>query len=301
MVSINKTLGGNKMSRKNQKGLVLVLAVVMALSMMLTGCGSTPATPSASTTVAAGTSTAAASTAAPELAPYEISWLFPNGAQADVDLVAAEMSKITKEKINATLKMTIIDWGSYAQNLQIKMASAEPMDLIWTDGGTLPYLPSVNKGAFAEITQDMLTQYGPNILKGVPEACWPAAKVNGKLYAIINTQVEGRTPGILFQKKFVDQFGLDLTKVTKLEDLTDFYTKVHASDPTLVPFEVAQSNSGGIFFNEYSSTLGIELLGRQNPAAVYISDDTTKVMNYFAAPETKAYLKLMHEWYLKGI
>lgn len=236
-----------------------------------------------------------------KLDPYQINWFFPNSAQPDVDLVAAEMSKITKAKINATLKMTIIDWGSYSQNLQIKMAAQEPMDLIWTDAGTLPYLPSVNKGAFTEITQDMLNQYGPNILRGVPTACWPAAKVNGKLYAIINTQVEGRTPGILFQKKYVTKFGLDLSKVKKLEDLTSFYEKVHGSDPTLVPFEVAQSTSGGIFFNEYSSTLGLELLGRQNPAAVYISDNATKVMNYFAAPETKAYLKLIHDWYLKGI
>ena len=33
---------------------------------------------------------------------------------------------------------------------------------------------------------------------------------------------------------------------------------------------------------------------------VYLSDDSTKVMNYFAAPETKAYLKLIHDWYIKG-
>ena len=292
------------MSKRNLKLLASLLAAVLAFSMILAGCGGT-SNPPAETTTAAGTTAAggteAAQTEAAKLPDYEISWFFPNSAQPDVDLVAAEMGKITKEKINATLKMTILDWGSYAQSMQIKMAASEPMDLIWTDGGTLPYLPSVNKGAFLEITQDMLKQYGPNILAGVPEKAWPAAYVNGKLYAIINTQVLGRTPGLIFQKKYVDQFGLDVTKVTKLEDLTSFYEKVHASDPTLAPFEVAQTTSGGIFFNEYSSTLGIEMFGRQNPAAVYIADDSTKVMNYFATPETKAYLTLMHEWYQKGI
>lgn len=289
------------MLRKNAKVLSLILAVVLALSMILVGCGSSKAPEVGTDTKTSDSSAVDTVAKTSELEPYEISWFFPNGAQADVALVAEEMSKITKEKINATLKLTILDWGSYAQNMQIKLASAEAMDLVWTDGGTLPYLPLVTRGAFLEITDDMLKQYGPNIIKGVPESAWPAAKVSGKLYAIINTQVLGRTPGILFQKKYVDQFGLDLTKVTKLEDLTSFYEKVHASDPSLVPFEVAQSNSGGIFFNEYSSTLGIELFGRQNPAAVYISDDSTKVMNYFAAPETKEYLKLIHEWYLKGI
>lgn len=290
------------MLSKKIKSLSLILSSALILSMGLSACGSSDKSAEAPDTsqAASGTGTAAASPDT-QLEPYEINWFFPNGAQADVNLVAEEMSKITKEKINAALKLTILDWGSYAQNMQIKMAASEPMDLVWTDGGTLPYLPLVNKGAFTEITDDMLKQYGPNILKGVPETAWPAAKVNGKLYAIINTQVLGRTPGILFQKKYVDQFGLDLNSVKKLEDLTAFYEKVHAADPALVPFEVAQSNSGGIFFNEYSSTLGIELLGRQNPAAVYISDDSTKVMNYFEAPETKEYLKLMHEWYQKGI
>ena len=292
------------MSRRSRKVVSLILSVVFTLGMLLSGCGANKTPEAADTKTDTGAKpadTADTKAADTNIAPYEISWFFPNSAQADVDLVAAEMSKITREKINATLKLTILDWGSYAQNLQIKMASAEPMDLIWTDGGTLPYLPSVNKGAFTEITQDMLAQYGPNILKGVPEKAWPAAYVNGKLYAIINTQVLGRTPGIILQKKYVDQLGLDISKVTKLEDLTSFYEKVHASDATLVPFETAQNTSGGIFFNEYSSTLGMELLGRQNPAAVYISDDSTKVMNYFEAPETKAYLKLMHEWYQKGI
>ena len=289
------------MLSKKIRALSLVLSAVLTLSMGLAGCGNGNTSGPSTGSAAMGTGSAATGSAAPELAPYEINWFFPNGAQADVDMVAQEMSKITQEKINATLKLTILDWGSYAQTMQVKMAASEPMDLVWTDGGTLPYLPLVNKGAFVEITDDMLQQYGPNILKGVPETAWPAAKVKGKLYAIINTQVLGRTPGILFQKKYVDQFGLDVNSVTKLEDLTAFYEKVHASDPTLVPFEVAQSNSGGIFFNEYSSTMGIELLSRQNPAAVYISDDSTKVMNYFEASETKAYLKLMREWYQKGI
>ncbi len=290
------------MLSKKVRALSLILSAALTLTIGLSGCGKAEEAASSSTYAqTAGQESTAAESSTAALEPYEISWYFPNGAQADVNLVAEEMSKITKEKINATLKLTILDWGSYAQNMQIKMAASEPMDLVWTDGGTLPYLPLVNKGAFVEITDDMLKQYGPNILKGVPESAWPAAKVNGKLYAIINTQVLGRTPGILFQKKYVDQFGLDLSTVTKLEDLTSFYEKVHAADPTLVPFEVAQSNSGGIFFNEYSSTLGIELLGRQNPAAVYISDESTKVMNYFEAPETKAYLKLMREWYQKGI
>ena len=147
---------------------------------------------------------------------YEIIWYMPNAVQPDMDIVNTEMSKITKAKINATLKVTYEDWGSYDQKMQIRMASAEPMDLIFTSNWSNDYISAVNKGAYLEITQDKLRTLAPNVLTGVPSLCWPAAKVNGKLYAIINTQVEGRTPGITGYKKYLDKYKFDTSKVTKL-------------------------------------------------------------------------------------
>ena len=53
-------------------------------------------------------------------------------------------------------------------------------------------------------------------------------------------------------------------------------------------------------FNDMAITYGMEVFSRDNPAGLYINDASTKVMNYFAAPETKAYLKLVRDWYTKG-
>lgn len=41
--------------------------------------------------------------------PYEIKWYLPNSIQPDMQLVNAEMSRITVEKINASLNVEFID------------------------------------------------------------------------------------------------------------------------------------------------------------------------------------------------
>lgn len=287
------------MSRNSFKVLSLVLTVVFALGILLTGCGSgkTGETAAAGTTQAAQTTAAGTKGEAP-LPEYTINWYMPNTVQPDQDAVTAEINKITKEKINATINLNIIDWGNYDQKMQVLMAAGSNLDLIFTSNWTNDYIQAVNKGAYLEITKDMLEKFAPNVLVGVPERSWPAAYVNGKLYAIINTQVEGRTPGILGQKKYFDKYGVDLSKITKLEDLTPYYEKMKAGEPGLIPFATTSSTT---LFNDIALTYNIEVFSQNNPAAIYTNDDSTKVMNYFAAPETKAFLKLMREWYQKGI
>src|SRR5690554_4440818 len=46
-----------------------------------------------------------------QLDPYEVVMLLPGDPQADHDLVIAEVNKILKSKINATLDLQFIDWG----------------------------------------------------------------------------------------------------------------------------------------------------------------------------------------------
>jgi putative aldouronate transport system substrate-binding protein len=287
------------MSRRCLKVLSLVLAVAFTFTMLLTGCGQAKSTetPTQETTKAADTTAAETTAAQPKLAEYEIQWFMPNGVQPDMEAVNVEMSKITKEKINAALKVEYVDWGSYDQKMQIKMAASEPMDLIFTSNWSNDYITGVNKGAYLEISMDKLKTLAPNVLAGVPEKCWPAAMVKGKLYAIINTQVEGRTPGFVGLKKYFDKYGFDAAKMTKLEDLAPLLEKIKAGEPGVTPFALTNLNNT---YNDYALMYGMEVFSKENPAALYINDDSAKVMNYFAAPETKTYLTLVRDWYKKG-
>ncbi len=278
---------------KGPKALCKVLALLFVFTLVVTGCdatGSALLKYKNKTGAVSGKGTQA-------LDSYEIKWFMPNGVQPDMEAVNAEMSKITREKINASLKVEFIDWGSYDRKIQVKIASRDPMDLIFTSNWSNDYITGVNKGAYLEISREKLKTLAPNVLEEVPERCWPAAYVEGKLYAIINTQVEGRTPGIFGYKKYFDKYSVDITKMTKMEDLTPFLEMIKAGEPGIIPIEIDGTKP---WFNDIALTYGMEIFSKENPAALYIKDDSAKVMNYFAAPETKAYLELVREWYTKG-
>ncbi|GAH69817.1 unnamed protein product [marine sediment metagenome] len=65
--------------------------------------------------------------------PYEISWYFiGNGPQADVQLVEEAVNEYLKGKINATVKLYCLDWGSYTNKMQVMIASGEAFDICFT-------------------------------------------------------------------------------------------------------------------------------------------------------------------------
>lgn len=272
------------MKRKGLKFGIVLLALMLFVSSMLSACSSNDTESSESSAVS-------------DLKPYEITWYLPQSVFPDAKLVQDAMSKITKEKINATLDIRLVDWGTYDQRMQAIAASGEKADLIFTSNWTNDYLTNVNKGAFLDIT-DLLQQHGPDILEQVPPAAWDAAKVQGKLYAIINTQVLARTPGVLINKDYLDKYGYTADQFKSLADLTPFLEKVKAGDPDKYPFSL----KGDVdIMNNYGSAMGLESFSSKNPGVVRIDDDASQVVNLYETQEFTDLLKQMHEWYKKGI
>lgn len=283
------------MKRKGLKISTGMLLAVMSIVLILSACRG--ANNQESSQAPSSDSANNEADHSPKLEPYEITWYLPNSVFPDAELVEQEMSKITKEKINATLDIHLVDWGTYDQKMQAITASGEKADLIFTSNWTNDYLINVNKGAFLDVT-DLLLQHGPDILKQVPEKAWDAAKVNGKLYAIINTQVLARTPGFLINKDMLDKYGYSTDQFKTLADLTPFLEKVKAGEPDKYPFKLRGDED---ILNTYLAAIGLEHFASKNPGVVYINDDSSKVFNLYETPEFIGFLKQMREWYQKGI
>ncbi|MBJ6361409.1 DUF3502 domain-containing protein [Paenibacillus sp. GCM10012307] len=288
------------MKRKGLKFGTVSLVLMLCVGLLLSACGSgneknSPSAVNSGTN--SGTSSKGDTGSASELEPYVITWYLPQNVFPDAKLVQDAMSKITKEKINATLDIKLVDWGTYDQKMQAIAASGEKADLVFTSNWTNDYLTNVNKGAFLDIT-DLLPQYGPDILKQVPPAAWDAAKVKGKLYAMINTQVLARTPGVLINKDYLDKYGYNVDQFKTLADLTPFLEKVKAGEQDKYPFSL----KGDVdIMNNYGVAIGLESFSSKNPGVVRINDDSSKVVNLYETQEFVDLLKQMREWYEKGI
>jgi len=279
-----------------------LLAAGISFTMLLGACGnnsnSEPSQAASSAPASAPASAAASGEpTAADLPPYEITWYLPQSVYPGAKEVQEEMSKITKEKINATLNIQLVDWGTYDQKMQAIAASGEKADLIFTSNWTNDYLTNVNKGAFMDIS-DLLPQYGPDILEQVPPAAWDAAKVDGKLYAIINTQVLARTPGVLINGDYLTKYGFTADQFKKLDDLTPFLEKVKAGEPDKYPFSL---KGDADIMNNYGVAMGLESFSSKNPGVVRIGDDSTTVVNQYETPEFIGFLHTMRDWYQKGI
>src|SRR5690625_2685788 len=92
--------------------------------------------------------------------PYEILWYTIGTPQPDTDKVFEEVNKYTLEKINATVKMTQIDWGDYDEKMSVIISSGEDFDLSFTHGGE--YVQNALKGGFYPL-DELLDSHGKDL------------------------------------------------------------------------------------------------------------------------------------------
>lgn len=283
--------------KKSKRVLCMLVAVSFAVSMSLAGCGLKAKNDAAADSSKSAQTTTQTTEA--KLDPVELNWYLVFSPQPEQDEVFAQANKMIQEKINATVKFNVVDWGSYNDKMQVLISSGEPIDLCFTANWINNYNQNVAKGAFKPL-DELLDNYAPKLKASIPEKIWNATKVDGKIYGIINYQISALTNGFYLSKEKVEQYGFDTKNVKKLEDLEPFLKSVKEKDPGLIPLDFS-AGSMAEPLGKLTAYLGFdEIGGRHIPGAVRIANNNIKAENQFASEEYKAYFKLMREWYKKG-
>ena len=280
----------NNMQWKRKMALpfIIILCFVMVLSACSSKGGSST---SASPTPVKGAATA---TTAPkeELKPVELIWYYPVGKQQpDQKVMEEEANKIVKAKLNATIKFMPFDFASYDQKLNTVVAANEEADIIFTANWKFNYEQNARKGAFIPL-EGLIEKYAPSLKKNVPPTYWDGLKVDGKIYAIPNIQINAGQSYVAIQKQLVDKHKIDVSKIKKYEDIEPVLEIIKKNEPDMIPID----NWGSSYF---LSPKMWEIPGG-NGIQVYKDDKTFKVQPLIDTPETKAKYKLLREWYLKG-
>lgn len=281
--------------KKAVKGLCLVMIMAFIVTIALAGCGSNNTTTSQTTTSSApAPSEASAASTQEKLPPVDLNWYLPASPQKDTDLVSEELSKYTKEKINATIKINFVDWGSWFDKFPVLLASGENVDIMFTAGWS-QYAQSVAKGYFADIT-DLLPKYAPKTMANLPKLLFEGARLNGKIYAIPTSKELAHTNGFLYSIDLAQKFGVEAdlkkfeTNMPTLEDLEPVLKAAKAKDPNIYGIEGVDPR----FFMDFDP------IGDENvPGKLYPNKDT-KVINEYETPEYKSLLKTMRKYYLAG-
>ena len=280
--------------KASKAGIVLTIMIFL-FTMLLSACGSSSKPDAAATGTPAATAapSAAANTAA-NLPEVTLTWYFPgNLPQPEQDQVFAEVNKVIKAKINATVDFKPFSFGDYDQKMKVVIASGEPYDLAFTSNWTNNYAQNVGKGAFLPL-DDLLAKYAPQSFASVPKNFWEATKVKGKIYGFINQQISARTPAVGMPKSLADEYKFDINSLAG--KINGFTLKPFGTVHSKSPVKTIRKNILATAMDQFADAFSFEpIVGFNTPGAVAYSDDSLKVVNQFETDEVKAFVATLRD------
>ncbi|WP_276356567.1 ABC transporter substrate-binding protein [Cohnella caldifontis] len=307
-------------STKFGKGFILLVALVLTFSLVLSACGggkkeeasSSPSASSASpseSSASPSSSSGSGDTGAADLQPYELKIIWEGPAQKDAPAVEAKINEYLKDKINATVKLSTLDWGQYDQKMPMMIASREAMDVVFTaqwnghsnnvaKGGFLA-LNDPNLEANGQKVGNLLEQYGKDILSSLDPAFLEGAKINGFNYGIPTNKELAAQGGVIYRVDIAQELGLtdQLNNVKTIADLEPILKTVKEKKPNITPLFF---KDGETFNSHYLSQL--DYLGNTDIDGIVRKDgEDTKVITRFDDKEYMDQLQLTRKFFQEGL
>ncbi|MCL4505646.1 MAG: DUF3502 domain-containing protein [Chloroflexi bacterium] len=270
----------------------LVMAGLTTAAGVLAACGAAPTT--APTAAPAATKAPEPTTAPQPAAMVTLTYVYPQftAQSPDQGLVEEAIDKITKEKINAAVKLMVLEFASWNDKITLMNAGGEQYDLVYTANWTNDYYKNVSNGQFVAL-DDLLPSLAPGYWKSMPVSTWAASKVKGKLYGAINQQMFPKTWGFLARKDLVEKYKLDLNAVNRWPDIEPWLDAVKKGE-NIIPW----SNQPNLYVQEIFSAAPID--DGIGWIQVGKDDKTAKAVNYWTTPEYASTWDLGKKWYEAG-
>lgn len=246
------------------------VSILLILAMVTSGgCGSgggqktapEDAGSAAESTAAAETSEAVLSYNGNDLSERKSLVMYVIGDKpVDADMVITELNKLTEEELNASLEIKYMSLSDYTTKYSLLMTSGEKFDLIYTSTWAF-YTEEATKGAFAEITDEILEKYMPLTLENQDPVSFEQAKVQDKMYFVTkNSATISNGNPVLIRGDLREKYGLD--PIDSVEDLEAYYDAVVNSREGLFPYAAAGDNTEmrHLMFHAYNNNFPIALI-----------------------------------------
>ncbi|CAK4836596.1 unnamed protein product [Aphanomyces euteiches] len=218
------------------------------------------------------------------------------------DVLAALNVKLKKD-INATLEVNYIGWGDVASKYPLILAAGENVDIVYAADWNM-YGQQALKGAFYEVTPEILKQYMPHYNAKQDPAAYKAAQVEGKQYMIPTLTPDRKVGVMILRKDIMAKAGL--TSVTKMSELEPYFAEIKKSYPDMIPLNLDSNYEIGAPFGWLADekmpfTWSLETgIGVASPW----SDPSGKVYNMVTDEPYLSSMKYaagkMKEWYAAG-
>jgi len=288
--------------------------IAVAFALLLAGCSSgnkdssssaDQATPPASS--AAAQDTQAASSPASDAIDtskevHLVGYLLgeaPKGMPAVVD----ELNKRMKADINATVEFRYIGWGDFNSKYPLVLASGEDADFIFTADWAF-YQQEADKGAFLELSDDMLNTYMPLHMKNVSPDILKGTKIAGKQYMVGTTSPDRKVGVVLIRKDLREKYGLP--EIKRFTDIEPYLDAVKQHESGMIPMNLDATYDLGAPYGALlrEKTDYINLENTTKATLAYKMDDPSGALTEWLSGDLLSLQKevaaTMKDWYGKG-
>jgi putative aldouronate transport system substrate-binding protein len=227
----------------------------------------------------------------------------PTGMPAVMD----QLNQKLKKDINATMEINYIGWGDFQAKYPLVLAAGEDIDWIFTANWSF-YFQEAAKGAFYELTEDMLKKNMPRHYKTLPKQAWDQCRLpNGKLYMIPTPTPDRKVPVAVIRGDLRKKYGIP--PINKFSEIEPYLKAIKDNEPEMIPmymdsqYDVGQpysyiSYEKGPYFEDILFATG------SGSGLVWYLGDETKKLHYLAEDPVlswgKRAARVMKSWYDKG-
>ncbi|HHY83779.1 MAG TPA: ABC transporter substrate-binding protein [Clostridiales bacterium] len=222
------------------KWLILLVIAAMVLAAALTGCAKeNPPTSGGDTGGDATDKPPGEPPKVEDLPMVDIIWYQIGEAPNGSDVMLEKLNEYLAEKIKVKLDLRWTEAGAnYNEKMNVIINSGEYYDICFTSNWAAYYFELAPKGAFVALN-DMLPQYGPELLKVITEDIWEGSRINGKNYAVPVLKDMAELAVLNVNVKYAEKYGIDYKKLgDDINLVTEALEKVSAEiqeDPNFIP------------------------------------------------------------------
>lgn len=221
------------------------------------------------------------------------------GNRGDEAKVMEEVNKILKDKLNCELELIALPHDQYETTVQMAINSGEEFDICFTSNWTMPYASNAAKGAFVDIT-DMLPKLAPGLWASMKEGIWDAARINGRIYAVINQQLFARISGYALNGKYYDEYNGD--SVVDFKTFTDYTLRVKEGEEAKGNKMINMCYATDWLSAGYMQAVGWERLNSSNtPGTADIGQEKPVVFNEYDTDIFREMIQLKAEQQTAGV
>lgn len=274
-----------------KRAISVLLAVLMMLSMLLVGCGSSEKEDTKPVLTENTTSTDEKAIIDPE-DMYEVTMAFFTfgNTPTDILLVEEELNKITMSEVGAKIKLLPISFGNWDQQTKLMLSSGEKLDL-------LPMFSSSVSGYVANgqliFLNELLDQQGQGIIEVLGEDIAKVANVDGDVYGVTTLRDWATSSGIVMRKDLVEKYGIDVSQIKTLDDIEKVFEIVKAGEPGM---EMLAGTQGSPIIDRIEDYDWLT----DKYGVLMECGQSLEVVNRYETEEYKEQVYKMRDWYNKG-